>query len=208
MNDSLKYNREVRKGRKSLKDILTAGSAEEEPDHINKDDVKERVRLHLQREKRHSAKSRIFSVTLLGAIIIGAIGTYFVFKNAPERFPKPENSYFITRYHKKKNKEQLRVDYYDYARKAAETRYKKGKKHQNSISYYPSGQQFRSALYYYDSLIIDMYFFKNGDTIKNFPKVPFDKVYHIEIPQSDSMKIAFDYLDGKIIYDSYTEKKL
>ncbi|UII26847.1 hypothetical protein LVD15_26740 [Fulvivirga maritima] len=104
---------------------------------------------------------------------------------------------------KKSDREQLRVDYYKRGGKAAETKYQDSLRHQNSESYYPSGERFRSALYYKDSLLKDLYFFKNGDTIKNFPHVTPDKVYHLKLLSPDSQIVSFDYFDGKILPDSY-----
>ena len=77
-------------------------------------------------------------------------------------------------------------------------------KHQNSESYYLSGEQFRSALYFNDSLIIEYYFYKNGDTIFDYPKVDPTKVYQISLKQLDKT-IRFKVLDFKVLRDTYME---
>lgn len=83
---------------------------------------------------------------------------------------------------------------------------KNGLKHQNSESYYPSGEQFRSALYYYDTLVREVYFFKDGDTIKNFPRVDNHKVYQIKLPRPNKKRtVEFYFFDGKIIQETYRE---
>jgi antitoxin component YwqK of YwqJK toxin-antitoxin module len=102
-----------------------------------------------------------------------------------------------------------KIDYFPKGSKAAETFLKNGLKHQNSESYYQTGEQFRSALYYYDTLVTEVYFFKSGDTIKNFPMITDSEVHHIKaIDKSNSAEIQFDFYDGKIIHNTYQETKL
>ncbi|MBL3658625.1 hypothetical protein [Fulvivirga sediminis] len=130
-----------------------------------------------------------------------------MFESAPERFLSPKKEYFRTIYFKKSDREQLLVDYYKRGGKAAESEYRDSLRHQKSESYYPTGERFRSALYYQDSLVREAYFFRNGDTIKNFPKVELDKVYHLKLLGADSQKVSFDYWNGKILSGTYNESE-
>jgi len=205
MNDSIKYNRDLRGKRKSLKEIYEQ-EIKNTSGEYNHEDVKERVTRHLARQRKFSIISRITAISLMAIIGLGVYFTVQAFKKAPEKQKSSTPSYFKTVFYDMPNNEQLKVDYYKYGPKAAETRYKNGLKHQNSESYYSTGEQFRSALYFKGSLIIDLYLFKDGDTIKNFPNVSFHEVHHIELTKQDSTEISFDFLDGKIIYGTYHEK--
>jgi len=202
MTDSIKYNRDLIKNRKSLNDIYRQ-EAKKGSGHINQKDVKERVALYLKRRRKVTLISKVSSLLLLSAVIIGIYVSISNFKSSEDKESLKRRPYFNAVIYNKPANEQVKIDYYWYGPKAAETRLKNGLKHQNSESYYSSGEQFRSALYYKDSLIVDLYFFKSGDTIKNFPNVSSSEVQHIELKRSDSSKVSFDYFDGKVIYGSY-----
>ena len=204
MNDSLKQNRDLRKRRRSLKEIYRDETVKASGQYdIN--EIRERVKIQFSNQKRRWVMSRIRAVLVLLLLSSIIFLSHRLYKRTAEN-PPPKKVYFNTIFHDVGKSEQLKVDFYPLGGKAAETRYKNGLKHQNSESYYPTGQQFRSALYYFDTLVIDLYLFKNGDTIRNFPKVGFDSIYPIEIMKNDSIKVRFDYLDGKIILDSYWEE--
>lgn len=100
----------------------------------------------------------------------------------------------------------LKREYFRNGFRSAETKYKDGLRHQNSESYYQTGEQFRSAVYFYDTLINEVYFYKNGDTIKNFPMILDKNVHKMTlISPSDSSQIKFQFYDGKILSGSYEE---
>lgn len=104
---------------------------------------------------------------------------------------------------------QLKVEYLDKDTKISEVNYKNGRKHQQANSYYPTGEQFRSAAYFYDTLVVDYYFFKNGDTIPNFPKIRDNDIHRLAFRSLDrSTTFSFDYWDGKVIPGSYQEYNL
>jgi antitoxin component YwqK of YwqJK toxin-antitoxin module len=103
----------------------------------------------------------------------------------------------------------LKVDYFPHGPKAAETILKNGLKHQHSESYYETGEQFRSSLYFYDTLVREFYFFKSGDTIKNFPDIRDNQVHHVSIlNEGHTRKCEFYFYDGKMITGTYQEIKL
>jgi antitoxin component YwqK of YwqJK toxin-antitoxin module len=66
--------------------------------------------------------------------------------------------FFSTVLYHQSNGVDLRVDFFRHGPKASETLMKNGLRHQNSESYYESGEQFRSALYYRDILLTEIYF--------------------------------------------------
>ncbi len=113
---------------------------------------------------------------------------------------------FTKEFHNIEKGIQLKVEYFKRGGKAADTKYKNGRKHQNAESYYPSGEQFSSTLYFYDTLVTSVYLFKSGDTIPDFPVFSDNKVHHLAFRTTDDSKIiSYDYWDGKIIPGSYGE---
>jgi hypothetical protein len=100
-----------------------------------------------------------------------AIAVFFIFfwyffthEYYSPHFGKKEKNYTIkTRYIS--TSEMIRTHYYKHGGKAQDMRYKNGLRHQNSESYYETGEQFRSALYYFDTLVTEVFFNKNRDTI-------------------------------------------
>jgi len=91
-----------------------------------------------------------------------------------------------------------------------ETYYEQGLRHQGAYTYYHSGETFRSALYYRDTLIREVYLFKNGDTIPQFPVLRPGKTHHITL-NHDRLKqrVYFDLqADGNIVNGTYHEEPL
>ena len=177
--------------------------------HDNPEEVSRRVRKRLERNAFKDWLLRIciiiFSIFLLSAGIL-LIRKLVSFNLHTDKYPL-KSAIFKTVIYENGNGDQLKVDYFTDGPKAAETRLKNGLKHQNSESFYETGEQFRSALYYKDTLITEIYFYKNGDTIKNFPIINRDAVMHVVIPAvPKSKKIEFDFYDGKIITGTYKEE--
>lgn len=166
-----------------------------------------RIRNKIKRQKDKLAYLQWSVFIILVTVFIGVSWSFFnnqYYTRKP--IAKDTKPYFKAVTYKLSDKRTLKVEYYKFGPKSAETNYKNGLKHQNTESYYQSGEQFRSAAYFYDTLVVEVYFYKNGDTIKRFPTITDDKVYHIKLPLPDSSKIAeFDFYDGKIVQDSYFE---
>ncbi|MEM1406428.1 MAG: hypothetical protein AAGG59_06615 [Bacteroidota bacterium] len=171
---------------------------------------------NIRKQVAADRKRRLFKSILAFTIIATSFGlgswAFFDHKISTEE-PKPKlpehTRLFTTKIHQIKNGVELKVDHLKSGPKSAETKYKDGKKHQNSESYYSSGEQFRSATYFYDTLVVDYHFFKNGDTIRNFPRITDNKVHHLAFRTEDnSTTISFDYWDGKIIPGTYQEYNL
>jgi hypothetical protein len=213
MNDTMKYNRDILGKKKSVREIYKDEIKQRGTTHDkqNLEFVRQRVAAALKRNKTHEIINR---TTAIFAIIILVIGTIWVlktidFKTKSKGKYEDKSALFNTKTYDHENGIQLKTDYFIHGTKAADTYFKDGLKHQNSESYYESGEQFRSALYYYDTLVTDIYFYKSGDTIKNFPEITDTQVHHITLfNKGHTKKIEFDYYDGKLIKDTYKETRV
>jgi hypothetical protein len=175
----------------------------------NADELKARVRKKLKRNLRLEAWTRIFSIALtLIVLVLMSVGVRYIIDFTSHKTQKYANKAGLFRtivY--TENGVRIKYDYFIEGPKASTTALKGELKHQNSESYYETGEQFRSALFYYDTLIRETYFYKNGDTIKNFPRIEDMDAHHISIPATEKHhRIELDYYDGKIISGTYTEK--
>lgn len=219
MNDTIQQNRRLLKktGKTKSKQVREAYQKEMKAlashyDNINLEELKQRVRKRLQRNIIQERVTKVISLFLVASFVVAVIWLIisfdFTVKTVKKESPfKNTDKLFKTEiYPEDQAGYKRKVDYYHYGAKAAETMMKDDLKHQNSESYYPSGEQFRSALYYYDTLVREVYFFKDGDTIKNFPSVDHHKVYHIKLSRPDkNQTVEFYFFDGKIIQNTYYE---
>jgi hypothetical protein len=213
MNDTLKANRELLGKKKSIREIYKdeVRKRTSTEDNQNLEYVRQRVAKTLKRNRVKEIISQIIVITTLVGVVIGIIWgiTRIDFTPAKRNRYKDKSVLFSTKIYDHSEELELKKDYFPGGPKASETFLKEGLKHQNSESYYESGEQFRSALYYYDTLITDIYFYKSGDTIKNFPAIYDQEVHHITLnPISKRKKIEFDFYDGKIIGGTYYEWKI
>lgn len=154
-------------------------------------------------------------VALLSITCVFGIGFWYLFNvkvEPPKRLTRaipPKFDFFTSKVYPLENGLELKLEFLRAGPKIAETKYKNGRKHQTTESYYASGEQFRSALYDNDTLVVDYYFFKNGDTIPDFSADYADKVRHFATRNSGGNKIiSFDYWDGKIVPETYQEYDL
>jgi hypothetical protein len=210
MSDTFRYNRNLLGKRKSPREIyreeIKRSSGNYEIQRL--DDVRVRVAARLKRNRVHEVVARTLSILILLAFITVTIWAVpkinFKWKK-PNKYADKSKLFRIIIY-KESDGSALRTHYFPHGPKAAETLLKSGLKHQNSESYYETGQQFRSALYYYDTLIRDIYFFKTGDTIKNFPTITDSEVHHITLfDKAELKKIEFDFWEGKVVSGTYKE---
>ncbi|UII32098.1 hypothetical protein LVD17_27830 [Fulvivirga ulvae] len=158
-----------------------------------------------QKKKLIFIQLSIFVVLAIAFVLITS--AFFINQNyTPKTIIKATKPNFKTVTYWLDSNRTLKIEYYKFGPRCAVTNYKNDLKHQNTESYYQSGEQFRSAVYFYDTLVTEVYFYRNGDTIKNFPTLTDDKVYHIKSALPNSSRIAeFDFYDGKIVKDSYFE---
>jgi hypothetical protein len=211
MSDTFKHNRDLLGKKKSVREIYKEEIKKRgtTADKQNLEFVRLRVAKALRRNRSQELFASLMAVLTLVALVSGII---WVFINIDFTTPK-KNKYenkaalFSTIIYEHTNGLKLKTDYYHGGPKASEAYLKDGMKHQNSESYYESGEQFRSALYNYDTLVTDIYFYKSGDTITNFPAKYDQKVYQITLhDNARGKKIEFDFYDGKIIQGTYKEQ--
>lgn len=210
MNDTLKQNRAMLGKRKSLRELYKEEVKNRSSTHENIDLAALRLRV-AERQKRNLIQEVIVKVVVLivvAGIIVGgiwiALTQDFTIKvehpsvQAKDLFGQTLTVLPDSMVHK--------IEYFHDGPKAAEGYLKNGQKHQNHESYYSTGEQFRSALYYNDTIVVDYYFYKWGDTIKNFPTVPDKIISHISLTVPEkSIIVEFDFYDGKTILGTYKE---
>ena len=210
MSDTFKYNRDLLGKKKSVREIYKEeikkrGSA---PDKQTLEYVRQRVSKALQRNRTEILAKAAAILTLVG-IVTGIIWGVITIDFTPSKKSKytDKSALFNTVIYEHSKDLKLKTDYFNHGPKASETFLKDEMRHQNSESYYESGEQFRSALYYYDTLLTDVYYYKSGDTIRNFPAIYDQEVHRITLhDKKRGKKIEFDFYDGKIIQGTYTEK--
>jgi len=210
MGDTLKYNRELLGKKKSAREVYKEEVKQRKLTYESYDlkEVRARVEKRLKRNKWNEFANRTIANVLLLAIgygIFWAIQSWDYF-GMTEKKPIDGSQFFKTvLYHQSKGID-LRVDFFHHGPKAAETFFKDGLRHQNSESYYESGEQFRSALYYRDTLVTELYLFKSGDTIKTFPILTDKLVHRIKVKDPrKNVTVEFEFYDRKIIPDTYRE---
>lgn len=209
MNDTIKANRDLLGRRKTARDrqkdeIRIRTSAYE---NVNFDYVQARVSAKVKRNKGQELAAALAGVAIIMGVIGGVIWMVYPTDSSFSKEATP--ALFNTVVHGKGNGLILKKDYYREGPIAAETTMKDRMRHQNSGSFYPTGEQFRSALYYYDTLVREVYFYKNGDTIKNFPVIADTVLAHVTLRNPTfKKKIEFDFFDGKIVAGTYIESSL
>jgi hypothetical protein len=210
MSDSFWYNRSLLGKRKSAREIYKEEIKRRDGKYENQNI--EDIRIRIANRLRRNRVQEIFGrVTVILILVLVISGTVWIISNIDFTWKKKgrydnKSGLFKTIIYKQSNGLDLKTDYFIHGPKAAETFLKDGMKHQNSESYYESGQHFRSALYFNDTLITEIYFFKTGDTIKNFPTIIDKDVHRIRlIDKPRSKNIEFDFFEGKIIQGTYKE---
>lgn len=212
INDTLKQNRAMLGKKKSLREIYKEEIKNRISTHENIDLNALRRRI-ADRQRRNLVGEAIMK-GLVVVVVIGLIaGSIWVFRtvdfSVQAKPPLAKKNLFKTVLMDLPDSLVHKMEFYSVGPKAATGYLKRGMKHQNYESYYSTGEQFRSALYFYDSIVVDYYFYKWGDTIKNFPKITDDKIHHITLRVPEKSKvIEFDFYDGKTILGTYTEKPI
>jgi hypothetical protein len=213
MIDVTRYNRDLLGKKKTPKELYRDELRRKSIGNSNQDinQLQNRIAQKLERNTTEEFIVRLIAVTLLAGLIIGTLWVIplidFSVKTKP--IVEDKKQLFTTFTATQPNGLELQTDYYHHGTKAADTFYKNGRKHQHSESYYETGEQFRSALYYYDSLITEVYFYKTGDTIPDFPVIRDDNIHKISLLTKDkSKRIEFEFYDGKILKGTYKESEV
>lgn len=210
MNDTMKYNRDILGKRKTIGEIHKEESRKKSGNYESArlHDVQERVALALRRNETGERIGRIVSIltlTTLVAVVIWYFSAIKFSRKIPGKYDHPE-ALFTRISDRLTNGLVVESYYFRHGSKASQTHFKNGLKHQNSESFYETGAQFRSALYFEGDLIREVHYFRSGAEIPNFPKLEPDKVYHIRLldPQQNT-KVEFDIFDGMVLPGSYSE---
>lgn len=208
MNDVIRFNRAILGKRKSIRELYKdeVRNRSSTFDNVNIDHVRSRVAEKLKRNRIKEILTQLTAVTLLCSFIGFIIWVFLSvdFSIKPEEVNKA--ALFRKIIYRDVNGHDLKVEYFLNGPKAAETYLLDGYKHDSSVSYYETGEKFRFAVYSFDSLVTEVYFFKSGDTIPNFPVYPDEEIHTIELTHH-SRRIEFDLYDGKIIQGTYTERR-
>lgn len=212
MNDTIRQNREMlgKKKKKSLRDRYKeeAQKASANVGHADPEEVRMRVRQNVRRSTTHTLYARISAVTAAIFILGGLVWIFATFDFRVRKDANADKPSFIVRNYVIDEGRVNRHKYFQSGALAAETLLIDGKKHPESKSFYESGEVFRLATYFNDTLLVETYFLKNGDTIKNISAID-TSVRHISVKDPKSKKfISFDLFDGKIVEKSYAESEL
>lgn len=209
MNDTLRANRAALKRTKSVREVykqeirkISASIEHQDIEHVRAR-VVARVKRNRVREILERTAAAIFALLLIALIAWIVTVNFF---NDPFNRKQNTKALFKTIVYDMGNGITLQTDYYRFGPKAAETYFTKNLKHLSSESFYPSGEPFRSALYYYDTLVKEVFLYRTGDTIKNFPIVDPKSIVQITLADSTSnTRIEFLMYDHKILNNSYQE---
>lgn len=213
MNDTLKQNRAMLGKKKSLREIYKEEIKNRISTHDNIDLNALRRRI-ADRQRRNFFREAIVKGLVVIVAVGAIIGGIWIFRavidfSVEAHPPIVTEDLFKTVLIDLPDSLVHKIEFYSVGPKAATGYLKRSMKHQNYESYYSSGEQFRSALYFYDSIVVDYYFYKWGDTIKNFPKIYDNKIHHVTLTVPEKSKvIEFDFYDGKTILGTYTEKPI
>ena len=116
------------------------------------------------------------SILIITIIVVGGIG-YFIFAGTyqvdkiilDKEYPKREVTILA-------EEVILRTEYFDEKNKASEEILRYGKRNGQCLSWYPTGELFRTSEYSNDSLIFERYYYPSGGEIidfhKRFPEDP------------------------------------
>ncbi len=211
MNDTLRYNRELLGKKKSLRDRYKeeAKKIKGNPDNADPEEISMRIRRNVRRTVFDSLNIRLIllAISICVFTMLGWLVVTMDFTVSKEVYNT--KSLFIVEDYPINENLTSRSEYFHSGLLAGETFLLNGRKHHNSQSWYESGELFRSATYYNDTLLLETYFFKSGDTIRNFPIINGSIVRRITFKDpARNRLIRLDFFDGKIIEKSYSESPL
>ena len=209
MMDTLKYNRDILPKRKTAREVYRdeVKKSVSTGDGADLELVRTRVKQRLKRDHLSESAGRV-AVVVVPAVLISLTVWIIVSVDftTRTRLFQEEKVRFVSTTYPVSPDVSCKTEYFPSGPKAAETYLERNLKHHTAYSYYESGEVFRTADYYYDTLLRENYFLRNGDTIRSFPRVRMDVPQHVEFTLADNVtRISFDFFDGKIIGGTYQE---
>lgn len=155
-------------------------------------------------KKASSKKAIVFTIT---ALVIGLAG-YFMFAgnySVKEYVPKAE--YYKIKTETIDNDHSLQIYYYDFINKASEEHLKYGKRDGQSLSWYPTGELFRTANYRSGGLMNERYYYPSGGRIEDFKQRFKGDPVKVKLLDRGMKKYEFYVSDGKIIPNTFEISK-
>lgn len=144
------------------------------------------------------------ALLIVTIIVVGGIG-YFIFAGTyqvdkiilDKEYPKREATILA-------EEVILRTEYFDEKNKASEEILRYGKRNGQCLSWYPTGELFRTSEYSNDSLIFERYYYPSGGEIVDFhSRFPGDPA-KVKILDRGMRKYTFYISEGKIIPGTFT----
>ena len=155
----------------------------------------------IERNKKASYKKAVvFTIT---ALVIGLAG-YFMFAGSysiKEYIPKAE--YYKIKTETIDNDNSIQIYYFDLNHKASEEHLKYGKQDGQSLSWYPTGELFRTAQYRSGGLMHEIYYYPSGGEIEDFNKRFKGDPVKVKLLDRGMKKLEFYVSDGKIIPNTF-----
>ncbi len=215
MNETLKYNRDLLGRKKTSKEKYAEDVKDRKVVYTDETRkyVHERLNLSIIRIYKQHQYYKIFNWILGFAFFVLLIMFLFPFiqNSVKPKNIKPSNEVstrpnYVTSLTQLTPETTLRTEYFEHGLWAQETILVRGYKHNESTSYYESGEIFRKATYYHDTLLTESYYFKSGELIYNFPKLRENKVFNIKLLDSNRQKfITFNFYNNKLVPETYNE---
>ena len=213
MNETLKYNRDLLGKKKITKEKYTEEVKDRKVQYTEETRkyVDERLSLSIIRIYKQHHYYKIFNWILGFAFFVLLIMFFlpFIQNSIKPKKIKPSSKLnalpnYVTSLTQLNPETTLRTEYFEHGLLAQETILVRGYKHNESTSYYESGEVFRKAIYYQDTLLTETYFYKNGTLIEYFPLVEENKVFKIRLTNiAKDTLILFDVYNNKIIEKTY-----
>ncbi len=196
MIDSIKQNTALKGSKKSLRE-LTKDSHFKYGNTGDPAQLENVVRLRSEKRRKERIRNQLIAISI--AIFFLFFGYFITQEYYSPQFDK-EKTLYTVKVTRISDNEFLRTHYFMLGGKAQDMRFKNGLRHQHSESYYESGYQFRSALYYYDTLVTEVFFSPEGDTLELITKTEMhDNAILLFRNRQRNKLIQVGYIQGRIL---------
>ncbi|MCZ8353139.1 MAG: hypothetical protein O9340_00280 [Cyclobacteriaceae bacterium] len=208
MNETIKYNRDLLGNKIKLIDKLKNKSRNRNVIYSQENEayVKERLNLSIKRIGKQHFYYKLLSWLIAIPFLIFLIAGITKLVDKPKIFnTQTKGTILFTKKIQVISKEtKLEIFYFSHGLRAEETYYQNGLKQFESTSYYESGEVFRKATYFQDTLVSENFFFKNGSSIESIPELTPNKVVSVSlINNTKDTLVMFKCFNKKIIEASY-----